>query len=86
MARHGGAVVKTMGDGVMASFSTVDNALAAAIDMQREIGGWSGSLGIDPPLQLKIGVHRWTVGALRQFGLLATLCHRLPAVLCSQVP
>ena len=57
VSRHHGTVVKTMGDGVMAGFATLDDALAAAISMQREIGEWCSAQGIDPALKLKIGVH-----------------------------
>src|SRR5205085_835913 len=33
--RHGGTVVKTAGDGIMASFGSASDAILAAIDMQR---------------------------------------------------
>ena len=33
------------------------DAAAAALGVQREIGGWCEQQGIDPPLVLKIGVH-----------------------------
>jgi class 3 adenylate cyclase len=53
----GGSVVKTMGDGVMCAFHRLDDALATAITLQREVGAWCQEQGIDPPLTLKVGVH-----------------------------
>jgi class 3 adenylate cyclase len=56
VASEAGAVVKTIGDAVMATFPTPDRALAAAIRMRqamRELNERSGS----EDLLLKIGVH-----------------------------
>jgi class 3 adenylate cyclase len=50
VAERGGAVVKTIGDAVMASFPTPAPALEAAMVMNREIG----KVG---DLELKIGLH-----------------------------
>jgi class 3 adenylate cyclase len=52
--RHGGAVVKTIGDAIMATFSSPADGVRAAIEMQRritELGERATRLG------LKIGVH-----------------------------
>jgi class 3 adenylate cyclase len=49
----GGAVVKTMGDAVMASFAEPVQALEAAMLMNREIT----KLGADEALVLKVGIH-----------------------------
>ena len=51
---HDGAVVKTIGDAVMASFSDPAQAVRAAIAMQAEIG--SSAQGVRD-LVLKVGVH-----------------------------
>ena len=53
IAELGGAVVKTMGDAVMATFPHPLPALEAAILMNREIG----KLGAEEGLILKIGLH-----------------------------
>lgn len=50
VAERGGAVVKTIGDAVMASFPTPTPALEAAMAMNREIGRVGD-------LELKIGLH-----------------------------
>lgn len=52
VAAHGGAVVKTIGDAVMASFADPVDATYAAIEMHREIA----KLG-EGELVLKIGLH-----------------------------
>jgi class 3 adenylate cyclase len=55
--RHGGAVVKTIGDAVMATFGEPEAAVRAAIDMLAEIGAFNrGRPGRE--LLLKIWIHR----------------------------
>jgi class 3 adenylate cyclase len=53
IAEFGGAIVKTMGDAVMASFAEPLPALEAAIIITREISGVSS----DEELILRIGIH-----------------------------
>ena len=56
VATEGGAVVKTIGDAVMATFSSPDRALAAALRMRAAIGA-VGSETRREDLVLKIGIH-----------------------------
>jgi class 3 adenylate cyclase len=56
VAADGGAVVKTIGDAVMATFPTPDRALAAALRMRAAIGG-VGRDSRQEDLLLKIGIH-----------------------------
>jgi class 3 adenylate cyclase len=85
IARHRGAVVKTMGDAVMGAFFSLDDAAAAALSMQREIAAWCESQEIHPPLILKLGVHRGPViavtanGQLDYFGRTVNTAARLGA-------
>ena len=51
VASEAGAVVKTIGDAVMATFSTPDRALAAAIRMRDSVHSLKNDL------QIKIGIH-----------------------------
>ncbi len=51
---EGGAIVKTIGDAVMATFSTPDRALSAALRMREAIEGLGHQHG---DLLLKIGIH-----------------------------
>ncbi|HHC23797.1 MAG TPA: adenylate/guanylate cyclase domain-containing protein [Desulfobacterales bacterium] len=53
--KHAGAIVKTMGDAIMASFSEPRNGIMAAIDMMDGIRNMTGD-GKDE-LGLKIGLH-----------------------------
>src|SRR5919107_5985684 len=56
-ARYGGAVVKTIGDAVMATFAAPEAAVSAAVNMLREIDSFNrGPSGKE--LLLKIGIHR----------------------------
>ena len=56
VAAEGGAVVKTIGDAVMATFPTPDRALAAALRMREAMRGLNAAHGRDD-LMLKIGIH-----------------------------
>lgn len=52
-----GAIVKTIGDAVMAVFPTGADALRAAIGMQRSMRELAGREGVDPARLLKVGIH-----------------------------
>jgi class 3 adenylate cyclase len=58
IAARGGAVVKTIGDAVMAVFPAGAPALEAALDMQERIGELSARLAPRDAVVLKIGVHQ----------------------------
>ncbi|MBD3663806.1 adenylate/guanylate cyclase domain-containing protein [Sulfitobacter aestuariivivens] len=62
--RHGGIIVKTIGDAVMAAFSDSEAALNAALDIQNEIGEFNAR-DDRPALSLKIGIHEGTCVAMR---------------------
>lgn len=70
IAQKRGTTVKTIGDGVMAAFFRLEDALDAALSIQRNIRAWSASQGIDPPLVLKVGVHHGPVIAMNANGTL----------------
>jgi len=56
---HGGTIIKTMGDAVMASFSAPVDAVRAALSGLRAIASFNREVGQDgPALSLKVGVHR----------------------------
>jgi len=57
ITRHHGAVVKTIGDAVMASFESPVDAVSAARDMLREIESFNREVG-EREIVLKVGVHR----------------------------
>jgi class 3 adenylate cyclase len=56
IAAEAGAVVKTSGDAVMATFPTPDRAVAAALRMREAMLDLEGARG-DDGLMLKIGIH-----------------------------
>jgi class 3 adenylate cyclase len=57
VTRHRGAVVKTIGDAVMASFENPVDAVASALDMIAEIATFNREAG-EREIVLKVGVHR----------------------------
>jgi class 3 adenylate cyclase len=54
---HDGAVVKTIGDAVMASFGDPADAVKAALAMQARIAEFNAAHGADRALAIKLGVH-----------------------------
>src|SRR5580698_10945410 len=55
--QHNGTVIKTIGDEVMATFPTADDALNAAGQMQKEIAT-HGDLKVEgQPVAIRIGCH-----------------------------
>jgi class 3 adenylate cyclase len=57
--RHGGAVVKTIGDAIMATFAEPEAGVSAAVAMLHEIDGFNRERP-GKELLLKIGIHRGT--------------------------
>ncbi len=57
IARHDGTLVKTIGDAVMAVFARSEQAIAAAIAIQRDFVAGEIARG-RPALRIKLGLHR----------------------------
>jgi adenylate cyclase len=57
VAHADGTLVKTIGDGTMCAFNRAEDALEAAIAIQRGLGPWCEAQQLDPPLTLKLGLH-----------------------------
>jgi class 3 adenylate cyclase len=57
VASHNGAVVKTIGDAVMAVFPTGADALEAAVTIQRDIRALDGGGVVDATVLVRVGVH-----------------------------
>jgi class 3 adenylate cyclase len=68
--KHDGAVVKTIGDAVMAAFATPAAAVDAALEMQERVGELNAELAPKPPVVLKIGVHAGPSIAINADGIL----------------
>jgi class 3 adenylate cyclase len=85
IARNSGALVKTIGDAVMASFHDPLDALRAALDMHAQIARFNGEAGGDL-IGLKVGVHVGTClavtlnGRLDYFGQTVNLAARVQAL------
>lgn len=58
--RHGGRVIKTIGDGTLATFDDCGEAVRAAIEMQREISAMNALRKPDEQTGIRIGVHYGT--------------------------
>jgi class 3 adenylate cyclase len=58
LERHGGAEVKTMGDGFMASFGSETQAMDCAIALQREFAAWNeGAAQHAAELHVRVGLN-----------------------------
>jgi class 3 adenylate cyclase len=81
IAKHGGAIVKTMGDAVMATFASPGNAMRAGVEMVEREERERGELG----LGVKIGLHEGPCLAVRAnerldfFGTTVNVAARLQA-------
>lgn len=85
--RHTGAIVKTMGDAVMAVFSTPRDAVRAAIEMHARTEEMNRAIVADGfPLGLKVGIHAGTAivvhaeGRLDYFGQTVNVAARVGAL------
>ncbi|NKB49742.1 MAG: hypothetical protein GKS02_10335 [Alphaproteobacteria bacterium] len=80
--RHNGAVVKTIGDAVMASFNLPDDALQAALAIQSEVAAFNDGEG-EGHIVIKVGLHTGPCIAvtlndcLDYFGTMVNLAARL---------
>ncbi len=84
IAEHGGALVKTMGDAVMASFSSPGDALRAGLAMIGSVQQLAARAGLPPEeVALKVGVHHGPCLAVRAndrldfFGTTVNIASRL---------
>jgi TolB-like protein/class 3 adenylate cyclase len=57
IGRHGGRIVKLIGDGTLAEFSSVVDALQCAVEIQRQLTSRNASVAQTRRLQLRIGLH-----------------------------
>src|SRR5712691_7212876 len=57
IAAHGGRIVGTAGDSLLADFSSVVDALSCAVEMQRAARAINDPIGLDHRLELRIGVN-----------------------------
>jgi len=57
IARHGGRIVKTMGDGLLLEFASVVNAVKCAIDMQDGMAERNAGVAEDKRIAFRIGVN-----------------------------
>lgn len=79
---HEGAIVKTIGDAVMAAFVDPARGVAAALAIQNEVAAFNESLG-DEMLTIKLGLHHGPCiavnlnGRLDYFGATVNLAARL---------
>ncbi|MGF6175956.1 adenylate/guanylate cyclase domain-containing protein [Ensifer sp. 4252] len=54
---HGGRVINTWGDGLIADFPSVVEALRAAIDVQSELAGYNAKSADDAQMLFRIGIN-----------------------------
>jgi class 3 adenylate cyclase len=88
--RHDGAIVKTMGDAIMASFSTPRDAVAAAVEMMKGMEAVNARVKADGhETGLKVGVHEGSALAvnaesrLDYFGQTVNIAARVQALAAS---
>jgi class 3 adenylate cyclase len=55
LKQHGGAEVKHLGDGIMASFGDVPSSVECALEIQKEFKSYNENSA--PPIHVRIGIH-----------------------------
>lgn len=82
LPRHGGRLVKSLGDGLLLEFDAVSCAVAAALELQRRIDVAERGRDADAAIRLRAGVHvaDVVVDELDVFGDGVNLAARLAAI------
>jgi adenylate cyclase len=57
LARYGGRVVKTMGDGLLLDFGSAVNAVACVVEIQRSVAVAGADVGADRRIAIRFGIH-----------------------------
>ncbi len=57
VARHGGRLVRTMGDGFLAEFASAHNSVACALEIQRGMSVRGQDIGAERRLDFRIGIN-----------------------------
>lgn len=57
ISRHGGRIVKLIGDGILAEFTSVVDALKSAVEIQSELAARNAAASPTHRMQLRIGLH-----------------------------
>jgi adenylate cyclase len=55
LREHHGRIVKLMGDGAIAEFGSVVDAVACAVAVQREVGAWQAGVAPERRIVFRIG-------------------------------
>jgi len=58
IAANNGRLVKTMGDGFLAEFSSTVDALLCAIEIQARIPEYDSAIALDRRIRMRIGIHQ----------------------------
>ncbi|MEW6543915.1 MAG: DUF5939 domain-containing protein [Nitrospirota bacterium] len=83
VARNGGAVVKTIGDAVMAVFYRPADGMRCCLEIQRDLGPFNRASPDQRPLTIKLGLHQGPAiainanGRLDYFGRTVNVASRL---------
>lgn len=81
-----GSIVKTIGDAVMASFYTPEDAVRAAVQIQQNVAEFNATLGSDDGIVIKLGLHHGPAVAVNSndrldyFGRTVNIAARIGAV------
>ena len=84
--KNNGAIVKTMGDAVMAVFQSPHEALRAALEIQKRVADFNASLPSGQSIRIKFGLHHGPAIAINSnerldyFGSVVNIASRLGSV------
>jgi adenylate cyclase len=58
ITEHRGRIVKTTGDGILAEFASVVDALRCAVEVQRSMAEWNAELPREKRLEFRLGIRQ----------------------------
>jgi len=80
--RHGGKIIKTLGDSILGTFNLPSDALDAGIEMQQRLKTYNKNLPVERQIHIRIGVHVGEVVVLKNdiLGVVTNLAKRVESI------
>jgi class 3 adenylate cyclase len=80
--RHGGKIIKTIGDAIMGTFSSTSDALDAGIEMQKRLKVYNKNRPTERQIHIRIGIHVGEVVVVENdiLGVVTNLAKRVEAI------
>jgi class 3 adenylate cyclase len=80
--RHGGRIIKTLGDSILGTFNLPSDALDAGIEIQQHLKIYNKSLPLEKQIHIRVGVHVGEVVVVKNdiLGVVTNLAKRVESL------